>query len=416
MIAALQREGWTHSETPEAAEILIVNTCGFIAAAKTESIETTLALKTSFPEKKVIMAGCLTERYGQELAAELSEIDGFIGNKDPHAIVDLVEGGIGAARAKRPGGRSLHRQRLERTRLLSFPGSAYVKVAEGCSNRCTYCAIPLIRGDLASKSVESILDEIRGLLARGVRELIFIAQDLGSFGLDRGGAELPQLMKAVGSLDGLFWVRLLYIHPDRFPREILEIMSRDPRFLPYFDLPFQHAAPKILRAMGRTGSAEANLELLDEIRRRLPSAVVRSTFLLGFPGESEEDFQLLLDFQRKARFTWLGAFTYSREEGTPAYGMKDRVTKAIAERRQHEIEGRQVPITAEALDAQVGRTVEVLVEEKVEGEDMSIGRAYLHAPDVDGLVVVRQSLAPGQWTRVQITRRNGVDLEAEVAP
>jgi ribosomal protein S12 methylthiotransferase len=193
-------------------------------------------------------------------------------------------------------------------------------------------------------------------------------------------------------------------------------MSRDPRFLPYFDLPFQHAAPKILRAMGRTGSAEANLELLDEIRRRLPSAVVRSTFLLGFPGESEEDFQLLLDFQRKARFTWLGAFTYSREEGTPAYGMKDRVTKAIAERRQHEIEGRQVPITAEALDAQVGRTVEVLVEEKVEGEDMSIGRAYLHAPDVDGLVVVRQSLAPGQWTRVQITRRNGVDLEAEVAP
>jgi ribosomal protein S12 methylthiotransferase len=416
MIAALQREGWTHSETPEAAEVLIVNTCGFISAAKSESIETALGLKRSFPEKKVIMAGCLTERYGQELAAELNEIDGFLGNKDPRAIIDLVEAGIGAARAVRPGGRSVERQQLERTSLLSFPGSAYVKVAEGCSNRCTYCAIPLIRGDLASKSVESILDEIRGLLARGVRELIFIAQDLGSFGLDRGGAELPQLLKAVGSLDGQFWVRLLYIHPDRFPREILEVMSRDPRFLPYFDLPFQHAAPGILRAMGRTGSAEANLGLLDEIRRRLPNAVVRSTFLLGFPGESEEDFQFLLDFQRKAHFTWLGAFTYSREEGTPAYGMKDRVAKAIAERRMHEIEERQVPITAEALDAQIGRTMDVLIEEKVEGGDMSIGRAYLHAPDVDGLVVVRQSLAAGEWTRAQITRRNGVDLEAEVAP
>ncbi|MGO9409478.1 MAG: 30S ribosomal protein S12 methylthiotransferase RimO [Spirochaetia bacterium] len=414
MIAALQREGWTLSETPEAAEVLIVNTCGFISPAKTESIETTLGLKARFPHKKVIMAGCLTERYGRELAAELNEIDGFLGNKDPHAIIELVEQGSRMALAGRAGApKAASGQRLERTRLLSFPGSAYVKVAEGCSNRCTYCAIPLIRGDLASRSVESILEEIRGLLARGVKELIFIAQDLGSFGLDRGGPELPRLLNAVASLEGQFWVRLLYIHPDRFPREILAIMSRDPRFLPYFDLPFQHAAPRILRAMGRTGMAEENLGLLDDIRRRLPNAVIRSTFLLGFPGESEEDFRLLLDFQQKARFTWLGAFTYSREEGTLAYGMKEKVTKAVAEGRMHEIESRQVPITAEALDAQVGRTLDVLIEEKVEGEDMSIGRACLHAPDVDGLVVVRRSLPPGEWVRARITRRNGVDLEGE---
>ena len=172
MIAALQREGWTLSETPEAAEVLIVNTCGFISPAKTESIETTLGLKARFPHKKVIMAGCLTERYGRELAAELNEIDGFLGNKDPHAIIELVEQGSRMALAGRAGApKAASGQRLERTRLLSFPGSAYVKVAEGCSNRCTYCAIPLIRGDLASRSVESILEEIRGLLARGVKEL-----------------------------------------------------------------------------------------------------------------------------------------------------------------------------------------------------------------------------------------------------
>ena len=192
-------------------------------------------------------------------------------------------------------------------------------------------------------------------------------------------------------------------------------MAADPRFLPYFDLPFQHASAGILRAMGRRGDPEANLGLLEEIRLRLPRAVIRSTFLVGFPGESDADFQRLLDFQEKARFDWLGAFAYSREEDTPAYSMKDQVPKAIAEKRLHEVESRQTPGTARALDAQVGRTLDILVEERVDGEDMSIGRAYLHAPDVDGLVVVLGSLPPGEWVRARITRRNGVDLEAEPA-
>jgi ribosomal protein S12 methylthiotransferase len=407
MIAALRREGWSLSESPEAAEVLIVNTCGFISPAKKESIETTLELKARFPGKKVIMVGCLTERYGRELANQLPELDGFLGNKDPAAIVDLVE------TRRRSDRRDAYPRRLERTRLLSFPGTAYVKIAEGCANRCTYCAIPLIRGDLVSRPIESILEEIRGLLRRNVRELIFIAQDLGSFGLDRGGPQLPQLLQEVASLAGQFWVRLLYIHPDRFPRAILDVMSADRRFLPYFDLPFQHGSPQILRAMGRRGEPEANLALLREIRSRLPQAVIRSTFLLGFPGESEADFRLLLDFQRAARFDWLGAFTYSREEGTPAYSMKDRVTKAVAESRLHEVERCQTPITKASLDARVGQTLDVLVEERVAGEDMSIGRAYLHAPDVDGLVVVRKSFLPGQWVRTRVIRRNGVDLEAE---
>ncbi len=432
MIAALQREGWSLSESPETADVLIVNTCGFISPAKKESIETTLELKARFPQKKVIMVGCLTERYGSELRAQLPELDGFLGNKDPAAIVDLVEARRARAAGTDTGRTDAQGRRLERTRLLSFPGTAYVKVAEGCANRCTYCAIPLIRGDLSSRSIPSIIEEIQGLLDRNVKELIFIAQDLGSFGLDHGGSaapqqpqpllspqplryssQLPRLLQEVASLPGQFWVRLLYIHPDRFPREILDIMESDRRFLPYFDLPFQHGSPEILRAMGRRGEPEANLALLDDIRHRLPQAVIRSTFLVGFPGESEADFGLLLDFQHKARFDWLGAFTYSREEGTPAYSMKDRATKAVAERRLHELEQRQTLITAAALDSRVGQTLDVLVEERVEGEDMSIGRAYLHAPDVDGLVVVRKSLPPGERARVRITRRNGVDLEAE---
>ena len=420
MIAALERSGWSLAPGPEAADVLIVNTCGFISDAKKESIETSLELKARHPGRKVIMVGCLTERYGQDLARQLPEIDGFLGNRDPAGIVDLVEGRLSQEAAapgarQPPGSAPGHGQERERTRLLSFPGSAYVKVAEGCSNRCTYCAIPLIRGQLSSRDTESIVDEIKGLTGRGVRELILIAQDLGSFDADRGKADLPRLLQRIGSLRGDFWVRLLYIHPDRFPDGILDVMEDDPRFLPYFDLPFQHASPAILRAMNRRGEPERNLALLARIRSRFPQAVIRSTFLLGFPGETDADFRHLLDFQRDARLDWLGAFTYSREEDTPAWAMPGRVPRGLAESRRKEIELSQVPITERALDSHLGKVLDVLVEERVEGEEMCLGRAYLQAPDVDGLIVIRGSPAPGERVRVRLTRRNGVDLEGDPA-
>jgi ribosomal protein S12 methylthiotransferase len=420
MIAALQKAGWERASGPGAADVLIVNTCGFITDAKTESIETSLALKARHPDKKVVMAGCLSERYREVLARELPEIDGFLGNRDPADIVELLEGrgplparpadsavAFPAVPAEVP-------RSYERPHLLSFPGSAYVKIAEGCANRCTYCAIPLIRGALASRDRGEILAEIRGLRDRGIRELILIAQDLGSYGKDRSGTGLVPLLSDIASLEGDFWVRLLYIHPDHFPEGLLDLVAADARFLPYFDLPFQHAAPGILRAMGRRGEPARNLALVSEIRARLPLAAIRSTFLLGFPGESDEDFAQLLDFQDEARLDWVGAFTYSREEDTPAYSMPGRVAKAAAARRKAELETRQVPITQQALDARVGTTLDVLVEEEVAGEDMSIGRGYLQAPDVDGLVVLMRRLSPGTVTRARITRRNGFDLEAEI--
>jgi ribosomal protein S12 methylthiotransferase len=403
MIASLERAGWRLAHGAAEAEVIVVNTCGFISAAKKESIQVSLELKAQHPGRKVIMVGCLSERYGEELAAQLPEIDGFLGNRDPARIVEMVDG-------RAPAG--LDRDRpYERAHLLSFPGSAYVKIAEGCSNRCTYCAIPLIRGELASRGSQEIVAEARSLLDRGARELILIAQDLGSWGKDLGAAGLGALLEELSRLQGDFWVRLLYIHPDHFPAGLLDIMAADPRFLPYFDLPFQHASPGILRAMSRRADPELNIALVSEIRGRLPDAAIRSTFLVGFPGETEMDFQQLLDFQERVRPDWLGSFTYSREEDTPAYGMKARVPKAVAEGRKAEVERRQVSITEAALDGYVGRTLQVLVEERVQGEELSLGRAYLQAPDVDGLVVVRGAWDPGSMVRVRIDRRNGVDLE-----
>ena len=407
MIAALQRAGWRLAEGPAEAEVIVVNTCGFISAAKKESIETSLEMKERHPGRKVIMVGCLSERYGAELAAQLPEIDGFLGNRDPARIVEMVEG---HPPAEAPGRGTPY----ERAHLLSFPGSAYVKIAEGCSNRCTYCAIPLIRGELASRGQAEIMMEVRGLLDRGARELILIAQDLGSWGKDLGAAGLAALLHELSRLQGDFWVRLLYIHPDHFPSGLLDFMTGDPRFLPYFDLPFQHAAPGILRAMGRKSDPQRNIALASEIRGRLPDAVIRSTFLVGFPGETDADFQKLLDFQERARPDWLGSFTYSREEDTPAYGMRGRITKAVAESRMAEVQRRQVKITERALERHIGRILNVLVEERVQGEELSLGRAYMQAPDVDGLVVVRGARTPGTIVKVRIDRRNGVDLEGGV--
>ena len=300
--------------------------------------------------------------------------------------------------------------------LLSYPGTAYLKIAEGCGNHCSYCAIPLIRGPLASRPRAQVVQEARDLLGAGVRELVLIAQDLASFGTDRSPAgELPVLLRELLALPGEFWLRCLYIHPDHFPEELLELAATDPRLLPYFDLPFQHASPAVLRRMGRRGSAEAYLALLARIREALPRAVLRSTFLVGFPGESEQDFRLLLDFQRRAELDWAGFFTYSREEGTAAFALGPRVAHRTAEERKRELERAQQAITARRLERHIGSELDVLIEEPVRGEALALGRGYPQAPEVDGLVVVKAAgLEAGRMCRVRIDRRNGVDLEGSL--
>jgi ribosomal protein S12 methylthiotransferase len=364
---------------------------------------------------KILLAGCLVARYGEELPGR-DELDGFVGLRDPQGLERLL-------RAAPASGPATPASSPPSRHLLSYPGSAYLKVAEGCGNRCSYCAIPLIRGPLASRPREEVVREAAELLASGVRELVLIAQDLASYGTDWGegrqggrpaGGELPALLRELLRLPGEFWLRCLYIHPDHVPEELLELTA-DPRLLPYFDLPFQHASPAVLRRMGRRGSAESYLALLERIRRALPQAVLRSTFLVGFPGESEEDFRLLLDFQRRAELDWAGFFTYSREEGTAAFELGPRVAHRTAEKRQRELESAQTEITARRLDRHVGSELDVLIEEPVQGEALALGRAYLQAPEVDGLLVVKaEGLEAGRLYRVRVDRRNGVDLEGSL--
>jgi ribosomal protein S12 methylthiotransferase len=427
MMALLNEAGWRAAVNPAEAELIIVNSCGFIENAKRESINAVLTYRKRYPHKKILLAGCLAQRYAGELAESLPEADILFGNADLAGI------GAAAARACGLNGESslgmnaagMNTAVLSGGRpLLSFPGSAYVKIAEGCNNRCAFCAIPLIRGPLRSRSLPEILTECRMLLGRGIRELCLIGQDLGSYGRDSGGTGLPGLLEALSELEGAFWVRLLYLHPDNFPRDILEIIRRDKRFLPYFDIPFQHGSAGILRAMNRRGSAETYLELIRAIRTALPDAVIRSTFMTGFPGETEEDFRQLLDFQEKARLDWLGVFAYSREEDTPAYAMKNRVPKKLAAERKEIVEERQIPITESRMDRFVGRTLEVLLEEKIAGapdpaeeEGFYLGRLYCQAPEVDGAAVIHaggESLRPGDFVKGRVFARAGFDLQVRL--
>ena len=441
MMLHLNNAGWSAAPDAADADIIIVNSCGFIESAKQESINAVLGWRKLYPGKKILLAGCLAQRYAKELAESLPEADGFFGVDDIANIAEkadsiLGSGEWGVGSRVVVGKHSVlpisldYKQRhplptpysplpTSSRPLLSFPGSAYVKISEGCDNCCAFCAIPLIRGPLRCRSVTDIVDECRGLLDRGIKELCIIGQDIGSYRSD--GSGLPELLNAIAGLSGDFWVRLLYMHPDHFPSPILDLMERDRRFLPYFDIPFQHASAKILSAMNRRSTAEDYLSLVATIRDRLPAAIIRTTFLLGFPGETNDDFAALLDFQQKLRPDWLGCFTYSREEDTPAYTMKKQVPQKIAAQRQQEVEYRQVPITEQNIDRFIGQTLDVLLEEQfpsgaedAAGEIVWLGRLYCHAPEVDGAAVVTgggTELKAGAVLPCKVVARRGFNLE-----
>jgi ribosomal protein S12 methylthiotransferase len=421
MMAVLNRSGWVRAEDAGTADLIIVNSCGFIESAKRESINAVLSWRKFYPKKKILLAGCLARRYALELTEALPEADSLFGSADLAGIGEAAgkvlglegrgEDGKESGKAAERGGEAGKRP------LLSLPGSAYIKINEGCNNRCTFCAIPLIRGGLQSRTIPDVVEECKVLLDRGIREICLIGQDIGSYGLDTGRVILPELLKSLSALKGEFWVRLLYIHPDNFPLSILDVMEKDSRILPYFDIPFQHGSEKILSSMNRRGNAETYLALMKRIRGHLPGAVIRSTFMTGFPGETEEDFRQLLDFQEKARLDWLGCFAYSREENTPAYSMKGRVARKTALERKRKIEERQIPITERRMDRFAGLSFAALVEEKIEGEEgLYLGRLPCQAPEVDGSAVITsdRELAPGTFVRGQVFARAGFDLELRV--
>jgi len=436
MMFYLQKAGWESVSEAEAADLIIVNSCGFIESAKQESINAVLEWRKHYPGKKILLAGCLAQRYAKDLKEILPEADNFLGVGDPSQVVKAAQATLetNPVLSKIKSSPQITFTETGERPLLSLPGSAYVKISEGCSNNCSYCAIPLIRGELVSRSIPDIIDECRLLLKRGIVELNIIGQDVGAYGMDKENkSKLPELLNAISKLEGHFWVRLLYIHPDHFPLQILDIIERDKRFLPYFDIPFQHAAPEILTVMNRKGTAETHLTLLETIRTRLPDAVIRSTFMLGFPGETEEHFAALLDFQKKANLDWLGCFVYSREEGTTSYSMKGRVPAKIAAKRKQTIEERQISITEKNMKRFTGLTLDVLVEELFSAsaadpdetnlfneENIWLGRLYCQAPEVDGAAVIvsteksTDDLQLGTLIKCKVAARRGFDLEVQV--
>ena len=449
MMAHLNGAGWESTTDADLSDLIIVNTCGFIESAKKESINAVIEWRDHYPNKKILVTGCLSQRYAKELPELLSEADAFIGVEDPSKIVQAAND-VTAVSPNSTCNSQLSFSNLTGERpLLSLPGSAYIKISDGCDNCCSYCAIPLIRGSLVSRTIPDIVEECRALLKRGIFELNIIGQDIGAYGADlkeeitqrHGGTEekqgerskLPELLNAISEIDGDFWVRLLYIHPDHFPLEILDIMVRDKRFIPYFDIPFQHASAKILTAMNRNkagqcdNSANKYLALLENIRFRLPDAVIRSTFLIGFPGETEEDFAELLDFQRKAKLDWLGCFAFSREEGTAAYAMKERIPARTANLRKLKIEELQIQITEKNMDRFTGQNLNVLIEEQFtsefteddtdNNENLWLGRLFCHAPEIDGTAVIissEKNLRIGTIIKCKVTARRGFDLEVRV--
>lgn len=423
ILERMEASGHTYVDEADKADLIIVNTCGFIKDAKQESIDAVISLRRRFPGTRILVAGCLAQRYAADLAAELIEADGIVGNADLSVLPEAAE----AARAGRhpvlvPPAPSSS-MTVVRRRLFDFPGTAHVKAAEGCSNNCSYCAIPLIRGSLRSRPIEEVVGECRALVGRGIRELVLVGQDLGSFGRDSvssgSSSLLPDLIRAISRIEGDFRVRVMYLHPDNFPEGLLDAMAADPRVLPYFDLPFQHASPRILRAMNRRGNAEVYLDLIARIRSIFPEAAIRSTFLIGFPGESDDDFKELRNFQDAANLDWLGSFAYSREEGTAAYSMKGRVPAALVAARRKAVEEAQERITRERLERFIGMELDILAEEiferpegKPDEEELTIGRAWNQAPEVDGLTVIRGRVEPGTSVRVRVLRLAGVDFDA----
>jgi ribosomal protein S12 methylthiotransferase len=412
MLGQLQAAGHEVTGDPD-AETVIVNTCGFIDAAKEESIRAILEVARRKQEgrvRRLLVAGCLVERYKEELRKAIPEIDGFI----PLGAVGQVARLLAEERPDAPVGVEMPLYDGLSPRLLATPPHlAYVKIAEGCDNPCSFCPIPSFRGAFRSRPPNDVVREVGTLAARGVKEAVLVAQDTTDYGRDLGLRDgLALLLRRLQEETEMSWIRVLYAYPNHLHRSLLKAMAHCTRVVPYLDLPLQHAHPEILSAMKRGGSAESFLRLLDRARKAVPGLAVRSTFIVGFPGERREHFRLLMDFVREARFDHLGVFTYSREEGTAAHRLGDPVDQRTKRRRQERLLEVQQAISYEKNRTLVGRTVTVLVEGvSEESEHLLEGRLPTQAPDVDGKVLLNDGFAPsGSFARVKVTEAHPYDL------
>lgn len=405
----VKKAGWTviAEESPRSADVVLINTCGFILDAKQESIDAILqetARRNRRRKGKVFVMGCLVQRHGEELKQEISDVDAWFGVNDPQQVVNAILQSPVPTDAK--------------IRRLTTPAHyAYLKVSEGCNRQCAFCAIPLIRGKHISRPQQEIIEEARILAQKGVKEIILVAQDLTYYGMDLYGKRtIADLVRQLCRIDGIHWVRLQYLYPHAFPKDLLDVMRSEPKVCSYIDIPLQHINTKILKDMLRTTTREETMALLRNFKEALPDAAFRTTLITGFPTEGEREFEELKDFVHSFRFDRLGVFPYSREEGTPAYPLGDTVPEEEKERRAQEIMDMQEEISYEANQAKIGQVFEVLID-RLEGE-FYVGRTQYDSPEVDNEVLVRADgaeLKPGNFYPIKIIAAEAFDLYGEVA-
>ena len=420
MLGILREHGIELTPEPAEADILIVNTCAFIESAKEESITTILNMaeyKESGRCRSLIVAGCLGQRYGQELLDDMPEADAIIGTGAWNRIMEAVEESLKGHRVVIAGEDKLlydeHTPRITTTPAYT----AYVKIAEGCNNRCAFCAIPYIRGAYRSRPIEDIRDEVVNLAARGVKEIILIAQDTTEYGRDLyGEPQLAKLLRTLCTVEGVHWIRTLYSYPTYFSDELIETIASEPKLVKYVDLPMQHAHDEVLRRMHRPDTQASMRALIEKLRTRIPGVTIRPTSIVGFPGETDAQYQTLRNFLEEMRLDKVGVFTYSREEGTPAYDMPNQVPEDVMQERYHDLMSLQCKISEELNHELEGKELEVLVEGRDEEQaNIAVGRSYREAPDVDGQVYIEGDTDSqiGDLVRVRVLQGFTYDVVGE---
>ncbi len=420
MIGLLADRGYQMTDDETRADVIVINTCCFIHDAKEESIQTILEMaeyKKTGTLKALIVTGCLAQRYQEEILEEIPEVDEVLGTTSYDKIVEAIEEaleGRGGVRIE-----DIDALPLPDTKRLVTTGGhfAYLKIAEGCDKHCTYCIIPKIRGNYRSVPMERLVKEARDLAEDGVKELILVAQETTIYGTDLYGEKsLHRLLRELCKIDGIRWIRILYCYPEEIDDDLIQVMKEEPKICHYLDLPIQHASTEILRRMGRRTSREDLEEIIGKLRREIPDIAIRTTLITGFPGETKEQHEELMDFVDQMEFDRLGVFTYSPEEGTPAAGMEGQVPEEVKEDRQAELMELQQEIAFDLAEDMIGREVLVMIEGKVADENVYVGRTYKDAPNVDGLIFVNtdEELMSGDLARVKVTGAAEYDLIGEL--
>lgn len=400
---------------PEEAEVIVINTCGFIESAKEEAINTILEM-AEYKKKKckyLIAMGCLVERYKEELEKAIPEVDLWIKYSEYNSlwerIVNLIEGNKNIDKYN-------NFDAVEERVISTGNNFAYLKIADGCSNRCTYCAIPYIRGPQISRKMEDIIKEANKLAKDGYKEIILIAQDTTKYGIDiYGKPRLAELLQELCKIDGIYWIRFLYAYPETIDDELIKVVKENEKICKYFDIPIQHISDTVLKRMNRQSDGKSIRRLIQKLRKEIPEVVIRTTVMVGFPGETKEDFEELYDFLKEAKFDKLGCFSYSKEDGTPAARIKEQIHPMTKKSRYNKIMALQQQISKENLERQIDREVDVLVEDKSFDGKTYIGRTYMDVPEIDGIVYLKSNnnLQSGDFTKAKIIDVSSYDLIAE---